>query len=69
MPASDYYILTAEDGERSHPWSWQIQRKSKPMGVRVRGTGFASQPAALYAGQRALLEFVTELYKQEHRRE
>ena len=32
---SDYFLFIAEDGNKPNRWSWEIRRKSKPMGAKV----------------------------------
>jgi hypothetical protein len=64
----DYFIVTKEAGERPYPWCWEIQRHSRPMGVRMRECGFQSQSAAEYAGSRALEKFLNDLATEERRR-
>jgi len=69
MRATDYYILTSKRGEK-HPerWSWEIRRKSKPLGVKLTGNGYQSESAAQFAGRRALTELLAGLAKEERRR-
>jgi len=61
----DYYIVTIDTGIRPHPWSWELRRRSKPMGVRVGASGYQSQAAAEYAGTAALDRFLDDLSKEE----
>ena len=49
--ANDYYVFTARRGEHPERWSWEIRRKSNPLGVRLTADGFQSEKAALFAGQ------------------
>jgi hypothetical protein len=65
---SDYYIVTRKLGVSPYPWCWEIQRYSRPMGVKVQECGFQSRQAAEYAGHRALEQFLNELGKEERRR-
>jgi hypothetical protein len=41
-PSRDYYVVTKAHG---HPpaWTWEIQRRSRPLGVRIYGDGFGSE--------------------------
>lgn len=64
----DYYIVTIDMGIRPYPWSWELRRRSKPMGVRVGASGYQSQAAAEYAGTAALDRFLDDLSKEEARR-
>ena len=64
----DYYIVTRETNERHNPWSWELRRHGRPMGVRVCGSGYRSQMAAEFAGKRALTDFLQALAVEERRR-
>jgi hypothetical protein len=64
----DYYIVTEQGETPPHRWSFEIQRLSKPMGVRLRGTGYQSKLAAEFAGRRALEDFLTQLTQEERRK-
>jgi hypothetical protein len=59
MRATDYYVFTSMRDEK-HPerWSWEIRRKSKPLGVKLTGDGYQSEAAAQFAGRRALTELL-----------
>jgi len=48
--ATDYYVFTARRGNHCGRWSWEIRRKSKPLGVKLAANGFQSEAAALFAG-------------------
>ena len=61
MQVSEYYIITSREGEHPKAWCWEIQRRSKPMGVKLSGSGFQSEAAAEFAGKRALGEFLVAL--------
>ena len=67
MQVSEYYIVTSRDGERPKAWCWEIQRRSKPMGVKLSGDGFQSEAAAEFAGKRALAELLQAVSKEELR--
>jgi hypothetical protein len=69
MRATDYSVFTSRQGEK-HPerWSWEIRRKSKPLGVKLTGDGYQSEAAAQFAGRRALTELLAGLAKEERRR-
>jgi len=64
----DYYIETFDTGARPYPWSWELRRRSQPMGVRFGSGGFQSQAAAEFAGKQALERFLDELAKEERRK-
>jgi hypothetical protein len=64
---SDYYVFTSQRGEHPDRWSWEIRRKSKPLGVKMTGDGFQSDQAAQFAGKKALADFLSDLSKEEKR--
>jgi hypothetical protein len=61
----DYYVVTSRHGNYPERWSWEILRKSKPLGVKMTGDGFQSEAAARFAGKRALADFLADLSKEE----
>ena len=67
MTNTDYYLATSRQGEHPERWSWEIRRKSKPLGIKLSGDGFQSDSAAKFAGKRALDDFLSELAKEEQR--
>ena len=68
MSNNDYYVVTSKRGEHPDRWSWEIRRRSKPLGVKLMTHGFQSDSAAQVAGKRALDEFLSALSKEERRR-
>jgi hypothetical protein len=62
---NDYYIFASRRGEYPERWSWEIRRKSKPLGVKLMEDGFQSKMAAEFAGKRALADFLADLSKEE----
>jgi hypothetical protein len=64
---NDYYVITSRRGERPDRWSWEIRRKSKPLGIKMTGDGYQSDTAAQFAGKQALAVFLTDLEKEENR--
>ena len=60
---SDYFVTTRGEG-RPPLWTWEIQRRSKPLGVRLSGGGFKSELAAKLAGEKALSELRAGLAEQ-----
>ena len=66
-PINDYYLVTSRRGEHPDRWSWEIRRKSKPLGIKMTGDGFQSETAAQFAGKNALVEFLADLTKEEKR--
>jgi len=65
---NDYYVVTSRRGEHPDRWSWEIRRKSKPLGIKMTGDGFQSDRAAQSAGKQALADFLSELVKEEKRK-
>jgi hypothetical protein len=47
--------------------SWDMRRKSKPLGIKMTGDGFQSDGAAQFAGKQALADFLSDLAKEEKR--
>ncbi len=68
MSNNDYYVVTSKRGEHPDRWSWEIRRRSKPLGVKLMAHGFQSDSVAQVAGKRALDEFLSALSKEERRR-
>jgi hypothetical protein len=66
-PINDYYVVTSRRGELPDRWSWEIRRKSKPLGIKMTGDGLQSEMAAQFAGKQALAEFLADLSKEEKR--
>jgi hypothetical protein len=67
-PINDYYVVTSRRGEYPDRWSWEIRRKSKPLGVKLTGDSFQSDQAAQFAGKRALADFLLDLAQEEKRK-
>jgi hypothetical protein len=65
---NDYYVVTSRRGEYPDGWSWELRRKSKPLGIKMAGGGYQSESAAEFAGKRALQEFLADLVKEEKRK-
>jgi hypothetical protein len=63
----DYYVITSRTGERPERWSWEIRRKSQPLGIKMTTDGFQSEMAAQFAGKRALADFLSDLAKEDKR--
>jgi hypothetical protein len=64
---ADYYVVVRRRKEHPPVWEWRIQRRSKPMGVQLRGTGFGSETMARLAGEKALREFLNGLSRERNR--
>ena len=67
-PINDYYVVTSRRGVYPDRWTWEILRKSQPLGIKMTGDGFQSDTAAQFAGKRALADFLSELLKEEKRK-
>jgi hypothetical protein len=65
--SDDYHIVTSRTAERPERWSWEIRRKSKPLGIKMTGDGCQSETAAQFAGKRVLAEFLADLLKEDKR--
>jgi hypothetical protein len=57
---NDYFVIIKRCGHRSRRthWTWEIQRRSKPLGIKYNGGDFATPQDAKLAGERALIEFL-----------
>jgi hypothetical protein len=64
---TDYYVITSRRAEHPERWSWEILRKSQPLGIEMTADGFQSNSAAQVAGKKALLEFLFDLEKEDKR--
>src|SRR5258707_15573996 len=51
---NDYYVITSRAGDHPERWSWEIRRKSQPLGIKMTADGFQSDSAAQFAGKKAL---------------
>jgi hypothetical protein len=60
-PRKSFYVVVSWTGTDNDAWCWEIRRKRKPMGVRLRESGFRSHRAAHLAGKRALEDFLNGL--------
>lgn len=60
-PRRSFYVLVSWSGNAQEGWFWEIRRKRKPMGVRLRESNFPSHHAAYQAGRIALEDFLNGL--------
>ena len=58
VPNDDYFVLIVR---RRRMWSWEIQRRSKPLDARFDGDDFDTPAAAKRAGEEALKDFLEAL--------
>jgi hypothetical protein len=63
---SEDFFVAVKRRRRLREWSWEIQRRSKPLGVRLDGDGFKSEFAAKLAGEKALRELLDGLAQEEN---
>jgi hypothetical protein len=62
--ASDYSLAITSRDRLKGPWGWQIQRKSKPLGIKNYDNDFKTEAAARIAGEKALKEFLGRLCRE-----
>jgi hypothetical protein len=63
--SNDYFVRVKCYVRSPSPrWMWEIQRRSKPLGVQLYGEGFSSQSAAKLAGEKELREILDRLEHQ-----
>ena len=55
-----FYVVVSSSGN-SRDWGWEIRRKWKPLGVKLRESGFRSYRQAEFAGRSALEDFLNNL--------
>jgi hypothetical protein len=55
--SNDYFVIIRRD-PRLQAWSWQILRRSTPLGVKLTGYDFESAMAARLAGESALKDLI-----------
>jgi hypothetical protein len=68
-PINDYYVITSRRGAHPERWSWEIRRKSKPLGIiKMIVDGYQSDAAARFAGKQALADFLFDLLRKEKRK-
>ena len=64
---NDYYVVTSRRGQQPERWSWEIRRKSQPLGIKMTADGFQSDSAAQFAGKKALADFLSDLAQEDKR--
>jgi hypothetical protein len=67
-PSLAFLAIVSLPTVSSFSWRWEIRRHSRPMGVKLGAGGYQSQDAAEFTGNRALDEFLIELFKEVRRR-
>jgi hypothetical protein len=63
-PRRSFYVIVSRNHARPDCWCWEIRRKWKPMGVKLRQGGFRSHRAAELAGRSALEDFLNALSRE-----
>jgi hypothetical protein len=64
-PRSNEYFVVITSRGRPPIWTWEIQRRPKPLGVKFSGVDFKTESAAKLAGEKALMEFLDRLAGEE----
>ena len=60
----EYFVVTSSRG-RPPVWTWEIPSRPKPLGIKLGGADFSSEPGAKLAGEKALIEFLDRLGHEE----
>jgi hypothetical protein len=61
----DYLVTTKSYGRTRCLWRWEIQRRSKPLGIKFYDDAFEPEQAAKLAGEKALKVFLDGLRQEE----
>jgi hypothetical protein len=61
-PLPDYFVIVTRNGQPTR-WRWEIQRRPKPIGVRVSENGFKTESAAKLAGEKTLRDLLNSIDK------
>ena len=64
-PRADQYFVVTRSHGRPAVWTWEIQRRPQPLGVKLSGAAFKTESAAKLAGERALVAFLDGLAMEE----
>jgi hypothetical protein len=62
--AQEYFVVTISRG-RPPVWTWQLQRRSKPLRTIISGADFQTEAAAKLAGEKALIELLHRLAEED----
>ena len=65
-PINDYYVVTSRRGQQPERWSWEMRRKSKPLGIKMTGDGYQSDTAAKFAGSKRWRNFWSSYRKKKN---
>jgi hypothetical protein len=63
-PSRDYYVVTKSYGDPP-AWMWEIQRRSRPLGIKIYSDGFGSEAVAKVLGEKSLRQFLEDLAKEQ----
>jgi hypothetical protein len=61
-PLNDYFVVTTKHGQPP-AWDWEIQTRSRPLGVKLSGASFTWE--AKLAGEQILTSFLHRLAQKE----
>ena len=65
-PSNDYFVILKRQLRGGITlWSYEISRRSKPLGVKIQEGEFSTPQAAKQAGEAALRELLRELTRAE----
>jgi hypothetical protein len=59
---TDYYLIITPPKQKTVFWSWEIRRRSMPLGVRIYNASFKSESAAKLAGEKALRDLLNRIF-------
>jgi hypothetical protein len=61
-PSNDYFVILKRQTRGGVTlWSYEISRRSRPLGVKIQEAEFSTPQAAKLAGDEALRELLREL--------
>jgi hypothetical protein len=60
-PRRSFHVVVSRERADKRAWSWEIRRKRRPLGIRLREGGFRSHHAAQMAGRTALEDLLNGL--------
>ena len=64
--SNDYFVIIRRD-PRLPTWSWEILRRSTPLGIKLTGHDFELAMAARLAGESALKDLLYGIARDAHR--
>jgi hypothetical protein len=63
---NDYFVISKLCGRPKTLWTWEILRRSKPLGVKYCGDEFTEAQTAKLAGEKALKELLEGLCQEKN---